>query len=108
MLVILPIVLVIFFITTILAGLLSTRALKEQTRKNAELLSFSYASKLDAKITQYLDVAQDLGSAVITSIYIESTLQSFRRRYPEFSHVFYTPMDGKVLEMSPYESPKVG
>ena len=104
MLVIIPVLVAVFAITTITTSIFSTSALEDQARENARLLSHSYAGRLDSTINQYLNISQDLGNAVITAIHVETTLQVLRKRYPQFTHVFYTPTTGKVLEMSPYRS----
>jgi serine phosphatase RsbU (regulator of sigma subunit) len=103
MLAIIPVLIAIFAVSSVITGIFSTSALEEQARENAKLLSNSYSRQLDSKINQYLYIGQDLGSAVITAINIETTLQAVRKRYPQFTQVFYTPTNGKVLEMAPYE-----
>lgn len=108
MLVIIPVLVVVHLLTSLIAGIYSTRALEEQARENAQLLSHSYSEQLDSTIDQYLNVSQDLGSAVITAIHIETTLQAVRKRKPQFSHVFYTLASGKVLEMAPYKGSLLG
>lgn len=102
MLVIIPVLVIVFAVTSIFTSISSTDALEGQVRENAKLLSHSYSSQLDSRINQYLNVGQDLGNAVITAINVETVLQVFRRRYPLFTNVFYTPATGRVLDMSPY------
>lgn len=102
MIVIIPVLIVIFGITTLTSSIISTSAFEEQARKNAKLLSNSYSGQLDSTIQVYLNISQDLGSATVTAINVETTLQALRKRYPQFVNVFYTPVTGKVLEMTPY------
>ncbi len=102
MIVIIPVLIAIFGVTTITTSIISTSALEDQTRENAKLLSHSYSGQLDSKIKHYVDISQELGSATITAIHVETTLRALRIRYPQFVNVFYTPVTGKVLEMSPY------
>jgi len=108
MLMILPVLIVIVSIISITTGLISTSALKNQARENAQLLSHSYAGQIDSTIKIYQNMSRDLGSASITAINIETTLQVFRERYPQFVHVFYTSFSGEVLEMAPYHKDNVG
>ena len=103
MIVIIPVLIAIFGITTFTTSIISTSAFEDQARKNAKLLSHSYSSQLDSKIKIYFSICQDLGSAAVTAINIETTLQVLRKRYPQFVNVFYTPATGKVLEMAPYQ-----
>lgn len=104
MLAIVPVLVVIYIVTTIFTSIFSTNLLEEQVRENAKLLSHSYSKQLDSTIEEYFNVGQDLGNAVITSINVETTLQVFIRRYSQFTNVFYTPADGKVFHMAPYRS----
>lgn len=108
MLVIIPVLVIVHLLSSVITGIYSTRALEEQARANAQLLSHSYSTQLDSTIEQYLNISQDLGSSVITAIHIETALQAVRKRYPQFSHVFYTPSSGKVLEMAPYRVGLIG
>ncbi|MBI9098797.1 MAG: SpoIIE family protein phosphatase [Spirochaetaceae bacterium] len=104
MLVIIPVMVIVFAITSIFTSIFSTDALEVQARDNARLLSRSYSGQLDSTIYNYFNISQDLGNAVITSINVETTLQVFRRRYLQFTNVFYTPATGRVLDMSPYNA----
>ena len=108
MTVIIPVLIAIFGITTFFTSIISTSALEDQARINAKLLSHSYSGQLDSTIRLYLNISQDLGSATITAINVETTLQALLKRYPRFINVFYTPATGKVLEMAPYQQQYVG
>ena len=103
MIVIIPVLIAIFGIITFTTSIISTSALENQAQKNANLLSHSYSSQLDSTIKLYFSISQDLGSATITAINIETTLQALRKQHPQFVNVFYTPVTGKILEMAPYE-----
>ena len=102
MMVIIPVLIVIFGITTFTTSIISTSAFEDQARKNAKLLSHSYSGQIDSTIKVYFNISQDLASATVTAINVEATLQALRKSYPQFVNVFYTPATGKVLEMSPY------
>ena len=102
MLAIIPVLVIIFATTSVFTSIFTTNALEDQAQENAKLLSHSYSSQLDSTIAQYLNISQDLGNAVITAINVETTLQVLRKRYSQFTNVFYTPASGLVLEMSPY------
>ncbi len=102
MLVIIPIIIAIISIISVTTGILTRSALKNQTHENAQLLSRIYADQLNSTIKLYQNISLDLGSASITAINIETTLQVFRKRYPQFSHVFYTTTTGSVREISPF------
>lgn len=103
MAVILPVLIGIVTVISITTGIISTNALKNQSRENAQLLSRSYAGQLNSSIRLFRSLSQDLGSATVTAINIETTLQVFRKRYPQFIHSFYGSPDGKILMMSPYD-----
>lgn len=104
MLLILPVLIAIVAIISTTTGLIFTKALKNQAHENAQLLSSSYAHQLDSTLKLYQNMSRDLGSASITAINIETTLQVFRQHYPQFIQIFYTTSSGKVLEMSPYNN----
>ncbi len=108
MIFIIPVIVAIFGIITFSTSIISTSALEDQARKNAKLLSHSYSGQLDSTIRIYLNISQDLASAAITAINVETTLQALRKRYPHISNVFYTPATGKVLEMAPYRREYLG
>ncbi|MBI9101856.1 MAG: response regulator [Spirochaetales bacterium] len=101
---IIPVLIIIFTSTSLVFTGSFRNVLESQARVNANLLCQSYSAQLDSALSQYLNIAQDLGSATITSINIETTLQSFRKRYPQFSQVFYTPSDGLIIDMAPYHA----
>ena len=69
MLVIIPVLVVVFGVTTITTNIFSTSALEDQAQENTKLLSHSYAGQLDSTINQYLNISQDLCNAVITAIH---------------------------------------
>ncbi|MBN2656015.1 MAG: hypothetical protein JXR86_03075 [Spirochaetales bacterium] len=74
MAVILPVLIGIVTVISITTGIISTNALKNQSRENAQLLSRSYAGQLDSTIKLFKSLSQDLGSATVTAINIETTL----------------------------------
>jgi hypothetical protein len=88
---IIPVLIAIFGIITFTTNNIFTSTLEDQSRKNANLLSHSYSGQIDSTIKLYFSISQDLGSATITAINIETTLQSLRKRYPQFINIFYTP-----------------
>ncbi len=94
---------VIFMITTTVSYRRFYTISETSVRDYANLLSRNYSSQFDDAITRYRFIAEDLGSATVTGIHIESTLRDTLKRYPQFSHIFYAPMNGKVLEMAPYD-----
>jgi PAS domain S-box-containing protein len=106
--VIIPVLIIVHGVTALFTNIMSTSALEDQTRENANLLSNSYSLQINSRIDQYQNISRDLASAVITSINIERTLQEVRKRYPQFTHVFYTPANGQILDLSPYQSELVG
>lgn len=103
MAVIIPVIFTIFVIISLATNEISTTTLEDLARRNARLLSQSYSEQLDTAINQYKNIARDLGSAALTGINVETTLQVHRERYPQFKHVFYTPASGIVLDMAPYK-----
>ena len=103
MLVIIPVLFVVIGgAVSITTSLISTTTVEGRAKENVNLLSVSYSSQLNSTIMRYLDICQDLGSAAITAIHIETSLHAFRNRYPQFSNIFYTPISGQVLDMAPY------
>jgi PAS domain S-box-containing protein len=103
LIVIIPVLIAIVGIITFTTNIIFSSALEDQAHKNANLLSYSYSGQLDSTIRLYFNISQDLASATITAINIETTLQAVRKQYPQFVNVFYTPVTGKILEMAPYE-----
>ena len=102
MLFIIIVLIAILGVITLTTSIISTSAIEDQARKNANLLSHSYSGQMDSTIRFYLNISQDLAGATITAINIEATLQALRKRYPQFANVFYTPVSGKIFEMAPY------
>lgn len=107
-LVIIPVLLILHISTTLISGYFSTKILEKQARENAQLLSHSFSSQLNSSINHYLNVSQDLGSTMITAIHIETTLKIARKRYPQFTNIFYAPAGDDVLEMAPYRPELLG
>ena len=103
MLAIIPVLVVLFGISTLTTSLISASVMKKQAREYAQHLSRNYSEQLNSRLLQNIKISEDLGSAVLTSINIETTLQSYSKRYPEYVQIVYTPLNGKILEMSPYK-----
>jgi len=104
MLVILPLLILLVISILGISTYITTSAMEEQIQANAKLLSASYSDQLNSKLQHYRKMSEDLASAVVTSIHIETTLIEARKRYPEFSHIFYTDLKGNVTDMSPYDA----
>ncbi|MBF9018450.1 MULTISPECIES: response regulator [unclassified Oceanispirochaeta] len=103
MLAIIPVLVVLFSISTLTTSLISASVMKKQAREHAQHLSRNYSEQLNSRLLQNKKISEDLGSAVLTSINIETTLQSYSKRYPQYVQIVYTPLNGKILEMSPYK-----
>ena len=108
MLAILPIYILVHSITASVSGIYTASSLRKQAQEQALLLSRTYSEQLDGTISQYLNTAQNLSSAVVTAINIESILKEYKSRYPEFSHMFYTQTNGIVRDMAPYRKAFIG
>ena len=100
----LPIVFLAIGITLGFSSYITSRELESQIQANARLISQSYSSQLDQELTQVQRISEDLASAVITSINIETTLIDTRKRYPEFPQIFYTNATGKVIDMARFNA----
>lgn len=108
MLVIIPVLIIVTLLSSIITGVFSTNVLEKQVRENAQLLSHSFSNQVNASIEQYMNISGDLGNAVMTAIHIETTLKATQKRYPQFSNIFFTPTNGKVLDMAHYQKDLVG
>lgn len=58
---------------------------------------------METQIKNYKNITRDLGSEAINAINVERALQILRIRYPQFKYAFYTPQNGKILDMAPYK-----
>lgn len=102
MIAILPVYILVHIMTATVAGVNTASALKIQAQKQAQLLSQTYSSHLDATIIQYKNTAQNLSSATLTAIHIETILREYKKLYPQFSHIFYSQTDGEIIDAVPY------
>ena len=98
-----PVVIFFFLAISFVSLQRFSAAMERQIQSNRNLLSRSYSARLDGVLSRYSIMAQDLSSETVTAIHIESTLLNFQKRYPQFSNIFYTSMDGRVLESAPYK-----
>lgn len=103
MLVIIPVIVSLFIIISLTTNNISTAALENQARINARLLSRSYSKQLETSIANYTNIARDLGSEALNAINVERSLKILKVRYPQFKYAFYTPKNGRILDMAPYK-----
>jgi len=108
MVTIIPVMVIVYGMSSLIIGTLSTSFMKSQVLEHSQHLSRSYADHLESRITQYLHISEDLSSAVITSIHIETTLKAYKKRYPLFSMILYTTDDGRINDMIPFSNSLVG
>jgi PAS domain S-box-containing protein len=102
MIAILSVYILVHIMTATVAGVNTASALKTQAQKQAQLLSQTYSNHLDATIRQYMNTAQNLSSAALTAIHIETILREYKKLYPQFSHIFYSQIDGTIIDAVPY------
>lgn len=101
-------VLVVLFIAIGTLGYIylqaSTSSIQREVSENFSLLCKSYATQIDLQLKSYKLSIRDLSSAIITSVYAGDALREASRLYPEFEDVFYTDMEGKIIDMYPYNA----
>ncbi|MDA3958008.1 ATP-binding protein, partial [Oceanispirochaeta sp.] len=108
MLAILPVIILVYGLSSLFTLVQSSQAMEDQALEQAQLLSKSSSDNLESRIIQYQNISEDLSSAVITSINIETSLKAYRKRYPQFPHIFYTASNGLVRDMAPFEKTYMG
>lgn len=101
---ILPVVFITVAAVVIVSMIFSNRILEKQVIENARLLSKSYSNQLNAKVVQTKKMSQDLASAVVTAINVETVLIDARKRYSDFSNIFYSSLTGSIKDMAPYSA----
>lgn len=100
---ILPILIVSISMMGFFAINLSINALLDKTKNNMTLLSRSYAEEINTELTNYERVAQSISNSILTSVNIEDAFIQENMLYPEFKHLFYTNLKGKVHVVYPYK-----
>lgn len=105
---ILPIIILLHLSTSLISVVFSTRIIEKQAQESAQLLSHSVSTQLNSRLMQYRNISQDLATSVISAIHIETTLKSFRKRYPQFSHIFFATPGRNNVYMTPYRKELIG
>lgn len=102
--IIIPVIFFLFVIMSLITSIISSNTLVEQVKNTTKILRQNYVNQLTTEITHNINLSKDISDAVITAFDIERALKIFKDRYPYFRYVMYTPLDGKVLEITPYKS----
>ncbi|OQY40399.1 MAG: hypothetical protein B6229_01880 [Spirochaetaceae bacterium 4572_7] len=101
---ILPVVIVVTGIILIISTTVSTHNMESSITENAQLLNSSYSHQLNYKLIQMKRISKNIATAIITAVNVETVLIDSRKNNPEFNRVFYSTIDGEIIDMAPYNS----
>lgn len=99
---ILPVVAISILSVTTVAINISTKTIEHQVKENAKLLAESYSFQLDSKIKELKASSEEIASAIVTAVNVETVLIDARKRYLHLENIYYTSLDGGIKDMSPY------